>query len=264
MSVDARALASELAAAEHAGTWVPLLTERVPNLGWAEARAIARARDELRREAGDRRIGFKLGWTSAAMRDALGIRRPNWGTLWASQLVAGELDGSRLHHPKVEPELVAEIGDHGSPDRWCLGLEVVNPRFATYRFDWLDNTADNSSCARIALGSWTDLADDPATVQVELSDGLGRTSGTGANVTGGPRAAVRWLAEQLATETERLRPGELVFTGGLTAPLDVVLGRRYVATSPSHPELGEVVLRARGAGPTNIGTEAPSGVTPPA
>ncbi|MEO1060596.1 MAG: hypothetical protein AAFZ07_04200 [Actinomycetota bacterium] len=244
MTLDAVALAEELAAAERDGSWVPLLSERIPTLDRATARAVARARDELRRAAGDAQIGFKLGWTSVAMREALGIERPNWGSLWASQVVDGDLDLGRLHQPKAEPELVAEIGDDGAPARWCLGIEIVNPRFATYDFDQLDNTADNSSCARIRLGPWVELDGDPADVLVELSDGGTLRQGSGANVTGGPTASVAWLRDELVAEDLALRAGDLVFTGGLTAPLDVVAGRSLVARSPSHPQLGELSLRS--------------------
>ncbi len=241
--VDPPALAAELADAERDGRWVPLLTERFADLDWAAARAVARARDDLRRAAGDTRIGYKLGWTSAAMREALGIERPNWGTLWASQLADGGLDLRRLHQPKAEPELVAEIGDDGAAVRWCLGIEIVNPRFSSYVFDWLDNTADNSSCARIAVGRWGALDDDPADVVIEFGDGASVAPGAGSNVTGGPVAAVAWLAEQLGSEGTPLRPGDLVFTGGLTAPLDVRSKMMLRVTSPSHPLLGETIVR---------------------
>ncbi len=235
-------LARELADAEADGGWVPLFSERIDGFDVALARAVALARDRQRFDAGDERIGYKLGWTSVAMRTALGIERPNWGTLWTSQLVADRLDITGLHHPKVEPELVAQIGPDRSVWRWCLGLEIVNPRFESYRFDQLDNTADNSSCARVRLGRWVELADDPSEVAVTMSDRETIVAGTGTAVDGGPSSAVRWLADSLAEEGTELGPGDIVFTGGLTAPFDVVSGAAYHLRSTSHPELGEVGL----------------------
>jgi 2-oxo-3-hexenedioate decarboxylase len=46
----------------------------------------------------------------------------------------------------------------------------------------------------------------------------------GAAVMGHPAASVAWLADRLATEGEDLRAGQLVFSGGLTAPVPVVAG----------------------------------------
>ena len=46
----------------------------------------------------------------------------------------------------------------------------------------------------------------------------------GAAVMGHPAASVAWLANQLAAEEEGLRAGQLVFSGGVTAPVPVVAG----------------------------------------
>lgn len=47
---------------------------------------------------------------------------------------------------------------------------------------------------------------------------------TGAAVMGHPAASVAWLANQLAIEGETLKAGQLIFSGGVTAPVPVVTG----------------------------------------
>jgi 2-keto-4-pentenoate hydratase len=243
MSVDPAQLAAELARAEDTATPVPLLTSRFPSLSWSDARAIARSRDIERAEAGDIMIGYKLGWTSAVMRQTLGIEHPNWGTLWQSQLVRDRLNLGTLIHPKIEPELVYRCGIDldgdttaptvaASPGTWALGLEVVDPRWPSYQFDLLDNTADNSSCARIVVAQFGPLT-GPAEVHIELSDGTTTLTGEGSNAMGDPCEAIAWLARSLAGEGQTLRADDIVFTGGLTAPLDLAAGRRYSVRSPS-------------------------------
>ena len=37
---------------------------------------------------------------------------------------------------------------------WALGIEVVDPRFPSFAFQALDNTADNSSSAAVAIGGF--------------------------------------------------------------------------------------------------------------
>ncbi len=246
-------LALELAAAEAAGTPVPRPTQRFPSLTWDDAREIARARDGLRREDGDTHVGFKLGWTSAAMRDTLGIDRPNWGTLWSSQLATGRLGTDRLRHAKIEPEVVYTAGlDLEGPNitandvraaaaGWALGIEVVHPRYASYEFTWLDNTADNSSAAAFVLGPSTGAELDPASVELTFSAGGATRVGRGDQAMGSPAEAVAWLVRSLAAENETLRAGQIVFSGGLTAPFDVEPGLRYRAEAPG---LGTVELRS--------------------
>ena len=223
------ALALELRDSERQGPATSLFTARFADFTWGDAREVARARDRLRRDEGERMVGYKLGWTSAAMRDALGIDRPNWGTVWSRHVVEGSvlLDGFR--HPKIEPELVYRDG------AWALGIEVVDPRFPGYDFHWLDNTADNSSVAAVAFGPFVELDADPADVAVEFSDGDTPRTGLGSAAMASPLAAVEWLRTQLAAEGEQLEPANFVFTGGLTAPFDVRRGGRYTLESPLLP-----------------------------
>ena len=244
---DARAVASGLRDAERTGASVANPNSVFPTLDWVDARLIAQERDSLRRDDGDTQIGYKLGWTSAAMREALGIDRPNWGTLWASQRLEGQLDCSRLRHPKVEPEIVyiasrplegeaVDAQDVIDAARgWALGIEVVHPRFASYEFTWLDNTADNSSAVAIAVGSSAALDIDPAAVEICFGDGDEERRGDGARAMGSPAEAVAWLVRSLSVEGFGLRAGDIVFAGGLTAPFDVRVGATYTACSPHLP-----------------------------
>lgn len=237
MTLDIRRFASELRDAERSATALPLITEQAAGITWDQARAIARARDALRVEDGDTLIGYKLGWTSAAMRAAFGIERPNWGTLWESQVSSGDLDLRNLIHPKLEPELVFHAGTDlqgevdaatvaGSQGLWALGLEVVDPRWPSFIFDFLDNTADNSSAARVAVGEVASVA-NPGDVTVDFGDGTTDRSGQGRGAMGDPFEAVAWLVRSLAAEGTHLRVGDIVFTGGLTPPLDVAPGVTY-------------------------------------
>ncbi len=232
---DFAALALELEEAERGGPATALFTSRFEAFDWDDARAVARARDERRRVQGDRRVGYKLGWTSAPMREALGIDAPNWGTLWASQATEPTVDVSRFRHPKIEPELVFRATDAtGIRGEWALGIEIVDPRFPSFDFHWLDNTADNSSCAGIVVGEFTAL-DAPATVRVSFTDGTVIHTGTGSAAMGSPADAVAWLVTQLAREGEALQPGDIVFTGGLTAPFDLITDMTVALTSDALP-----------------------------
>jgi len=242
--------AQELAEAERTRCPVDLFTTRFPGFSWADARAIARVRDQLRLGAGDECIGYKLGWTSEAMRQALGISQPNWGTLWRSQLVGSELELSDLVNAKLEPELVYQVGPSPAEGRWALGLEVVDPRFGGYHFDWLDNTADNSSCSRVTIGNFVDQTSasrpdtfDPAAVAIRFTDGVETHHGLGSSVMGSPASAVEWLSTSLTEEGMSLDVGHIVFTGGLAPPFDVTPGTTYrVEADDPYQVLGTVEL----------------------
>jgi len=244
-------LAAALSAAERDGTSTPLASHRFVELDWADARRVALARDALRIDDGDELVGYKLGWTSAAMREALGIDRPNWGTLWRSQQLDGLLDPRPLRHAKVEPEIVYVagrdlVGDTVTADDviegalgWAVGIEVVHPRWPSFDFTWLDNTADNSSAHAVAMSEPVAFEGDPAGVAVYFSDGDEERPGRGDQAMGSPADAVAWLVRALGAEGRSVEAGQIVFTGGITAPFDVISGERYTARSP---QLGLVTI----------------------
>lgn len=251
--IDHGALSAELFDAAARGVPVPLITGRHPGLTWNDARSIATGMDDLRRQAGELQIGWKLGWTSSAMREALGIDQPNWGTLWESQRIGGSLGLSSFIHPKVEPELVwrcpvslsgnvdaSTVADLGG--EWALGIEVVDPRFPSFDFEALDNTADNSSSAAVRVGEFA-VTDHPLEdLEICFSDETDSRRGPGSQAMGSPWEAIAWLVRALADESGTgLSAGDIVFTGGLTAPFDLRSGRTYTVSSTALPEISLLV-----------------------
>ncbi len=217
---------------------IDFVTSTLPDLDWDSARQIARRCDALRTDAGQTQIGWKLGWTSAAMRTALGIDRPNWGTLWDTQRGGSTLSLANYIHPKVEPELVWRTPATLSADmtagdiarlggEWALGIEVVDPRFPSFGFKALDNTADNSSSAAIRLGEFFENVTDLEDLEVAFSNGVEARSGLGSQTMGSPWEAISWLVRSLAKEQLHVNSGDIIFTGGLTAPFDAVVESTY-------------------------------------
>lgn len=175
-----------------------------------------------------RRVGWKLGYTSEAMRRQMGIDEPNIGPLYDEMMLA---NGAQLAagavQPRVEPEIAAVIGStvrHAGELAeavvgWYAALEVVDSVWEDYRFDWALNTADGSSGAfvvlgdRLADGGSRALAGLPVTLLVDDEE---VETGNGAAAMGDPRLALTWLIGQLALRGDRLQPGDVVITGGLT------------------------------------------------
>lgn len=254
MGVNRRAVARELDEAERTCVAVPALSRRQPGLTEDDAWAIADLRDERRAGRGEVSTGYKLGWTSEAMRRALGIDRPNFGTLWAYMRVDdGVLDLGRLIHPKAEPEFafVADTrlsgagttaGDVVAAGRWAVAVEVVDPRWTDYEFDWLDNTADGSSAAAYVVGDFRASAVPPQRFGLTMEAGDLERHGAGEAAMGSPAEAVAYLVRALDARGESLVPGMVVLTGGITAPVTLTAGLRIRVSSP---ELGTCEVRCR-------------------
>jgi 2-keto-4-pentenoate hydratase len=232
-----------------------LLSETVPSLDEADAYAIQAA--TLRRRAAPV-VGFKLGYTSAAMRAQMGIAQPNYGVLTEQHRLAvggAAIDSAKLIHPRVEPEIALRLGrelsgsghDRASVSRHLdavfPALEIVDTRYPAYRFKLVDNIADNSSSAGFVLGeplAWHDEL-DLATLPVSLLlDGTLVGEGRGADAMGDPLLALAWLAGFLAQQGRTVPAGAIVLTGGLTRAPEARAGSCFEAR---FGELGQVQAR---------------------
>ena len=91
-------------------------------------------------------------------------------------------------------------------DEWALGLEIVDPRYGTYDFDWLDNTADNSSCARIAVGPFNPRP-DAETVGITFSDSRSTRHGDSSDALGGPTPRLTGYESRSQPRTESCAQG---------------------------------------------------------
>lgn len=233
---------------------IATLTTHWPELDEAGAYAIARATEALRGEA---RVGYKLGYTSAAMRAQMGVDQPNYGVLTAPTRVVhgGLLAMAELIHPLVEPEIAfvmaADVPDPAGTAAAVASvhaaLEIVDTRYEAYRFKAADNIADNSSAARFVIGPAMALLPgcDLAGLPVRLwADGELLGEGSGADALGHPLTALTWLAERLRRDGAMLRAGDVVLTGGLTRAHPARAGMNFRAQVGDPAQGGgEVVLR---------------------
>lgn len=205
------------------GQRIELVSKCWPQIGLDEARAVAQRFISL---GGEDQVGFKLGFTSAAMRSQMGIGEPNYGTLTADMAIE-RLDWQQLVHPRVEPEiaLVTSRPIMGRKDvtpsaiaSVHAAIEIVDTRYTEYRFTLIDNTADNSSSAGFVLGPASPVSIlESGPIMVAFDDDQGGViSGSSDDALGGPLDALAWLAEARAKEGLAIPAGSVILTGGLT------------------------------------------------
>jgi 2-keto-4-pentenoate hydratase len=241
--MDISTAADRLEQARSTNSGLPLFSRDPGGLSAEEAWAIAAEVDRRLVERGRLRTGYKLGWTSDAMREALGIDAPNFGSLWDDMATGRTLAVSRLRHPKAEPEFAfladrelsgSEVGadDVQRAGRWSVALEVVDPRWESYEFTWLDNTADGSSAAAYALGEFVAAEVAPEDLSLTMAWRGEQRSGDGRAAMGSPAEAVAYLVRELAQRGARLEAGMVVLTGGITAPVDLEPGLEIEVSSP--------------------------------
>ncbi len=210
----------------------------------------------LRLARGQRLVGAKLGLTSRAKQQRMNVETPLVAWLTdAMALPAGDpVPRAALIHPRVEPELVFVLGTRlagpgvtaasalAAVDKVYAGLEVIDSRYADFRFTLPDVIADNASTGAYVTGP-VGLPPDRLDLSLEACvlevDGEVVDTATGAAVQGHPAEALALAANVLARRGLALEAGWTVLTGGMTDAVPVAPGARIAAHFTS---LGSVVL----------------------
>lgn len=235
---------------------VALDPDAVPgDLTLEQAYTVQGAVVERRRSVDGPSVGYKIGFTSEAVRSDLGVDSPAYGHVLADTLrTDSRFETDDLVDPQVEPEIACRIGEDLTPPVSRLdalsavefvvpAVEVVDSRVRNWEVTAATAVADNALAARVLVGDPTSADDvDLPGEGVELRvDGERRATGTGAAVLGHPADAVAWLAKTLPDHGEALQAGDFVTTGSITEPIPVEAGETVVARFAS---LGTVVAHA--------------------
>ena len=161
-ALDPAAAAAALHRARQAGQTFDVLLSDEFRLSLEDSYRIQDGVTAARLAHGERHAGWKLGYTSAAMRAQMGVTAPNFGPLTDAMLLTSPavLPGGALQ-PRVEPEIGLRLRERVaapcSPARALAAcdaalacLEIVDSVWSGYRFTLEDNTADGSSAAWVA------------------------------------------------------------------------------------------------------------------
>lgn len=244
---DLDAIAADLLAAYATGKTLPPLTATYDWLTLDDAYAIQQIQARHRIAGGARVIGFKVGLTSAAMQQQLGIDQPDYGHLFSDMLHAADapIATSRYLQPRAEPEVALVLGqslsgpglgvtDLLSAIAYALpAIEIIDSRITDWRIGLHDTIADNASSGGLVLGQ------TPASLSgIDLSltgcvlrrNGRIQHTGAGAAVLGSPLHAATWLANTLTQRGVELAAGHVILTGSLTAAVPVQPGDTVTAS----------------------------------
>ena len=203
---------------------------------------------EMRIGRGERIIGRKIGLTSFAMQEQLGVSEPDYGSLWDSRYFPAqggrtEMPAEPFLQPFLEGELAFLIGRPlagpnvtlqealAATDALAVAVEVVDSRIEDWNIKLPDTIADNASYGAFTTGPWSrSLREvDLRTVGMLINQSGSRVAeGMGSASLGHPAEAVAWLANKLASFGTKLEPGDTVLSGSLGNAVPVHQGDVFV------------------------------------
>ncbi|BAQ10976.1 2-oxopent-4-enoate hydratase [Bacillus sp. OxB-1] len=191
--------------------------------------------------------GWKLGLTSKAKQQMMGVHEPSYGVLLKNMLLLeGQTHSLKSFiHPKLEPEIgfifkrditgpyitsaqIAEAIDYVVP-----AFELIDSRFERFKFTLLDAVADNSSSSRYILGNQyckLDQIDLRLMGIVFRKNGQVLSTATSAAVMGNPLSAITWMANKLLKRGQHIKKGEVVLSGSLSEAISIKPGDHFSAS----------------------------------
>lgn len=236
-----RQAARILADAEARRAPVQPLTETFPEIDVASAYQIQLLQIEEKLARGEVVRGHKVGLSSRAMQQLIGVDEPDYGHLLASMFVheGHAVKASELCAPLAEMEIAFVLGRRLSGPHAtiadvlaatayvCPALEIVDSRVADWKIKISDTIADNASSARVVLGGHRVSLDklDLRTLGAVLrKNGEIVETGAGAAVLGHPATSVAWLANKVFEFGVVLEEGHVILPGALTRAVRVAAG----------------------------------------
>ncbi|MBR9841675.1 MAG: 2-oxo-hepta-3-ene-1,7-dioic acid hydratase [Rhodobacteraceae bacterium] len=235
--------AKALLQAEETGQQIDLLSLQYPDMTMHDAYAIQNAIYVQKRAMGRKVIGWKIGLTSRAMQNALGINIPDSGILFDDMnfSTGSNVPKYRFIQPRIEAEIAFFMkaplsGDAITREDVLSATEYVTPALEILdtrirRKDpvsgqarsVLDTISDNAANAGIILGrerfspEQTDLRWVGAIVS---RDGEVEETGVGAGVLNDPVESVVWLARRMAQYGQRIEVGQVILSGSFIRPIE--------------------------------------------
>lgn len=223
------------------------LTHKYDGLTLADAYEIQLLQIRTRLAAGARVKGHKVGLTSVAMQQQLGVDQPDYGHLLDSmfELEHQPIPTGQFLQPRIEPEIafvlkrplsgpgVTAAEAAAAVDFVLPALELIDSRIRDWEIGLIDTIADNASSGAVVLGSQpTPLGKVDLRLAGCLLHRSGELIATGAGgaVLGSPLTSLVWLANTVGAQGVVLEAGHVILSGAVTAAVPIVRGDSFTAT----------------------------------
>jgi 2-oxo-3-hexenedioate decarboxylase len=238
---DPQDIADALIVAERERKSIGQFSDADPDFDLETAYRAQKAFVQSKLDAGEQLVGYKLGLTSRNKQVAMGVDAPLFGRVTSSMICEyGEpVRMDRFIHPRVESEIAFLLARDIEPPATVISVlaatdvvfgavDILDSRYEGFKFTLTDVVADNASAGGFYLGPVTRKPSEVEDMRligcIVRANGEVVMTAASAAVMGHPAASVAWLANQLAAHGEKLKAGQIIFSGGVTAPVPVVAG----------------------------------------
>ena len=201
------------------------------NMSIAQAYDIQDLLIQRRLERGEKITGYKLGFTSKAKMQQMGVDDLIWGVLTDKMEIKPEsqIDLKQYIHPRAEPEVAFRISKDihqqislkdipNYIDNMAVAIEVIDSRYKNFKFSLEDVIADNCSSIGYCIGEWQDLKNEITSLPIHLKfdDNIVQSGSTEA-ILDNPYQSIVELSRLASEKHLVLKKGQIILAGAATA-----------------------------------------------
>ena len=191
-------------------------------------------------------VGHKVGLSSLAMQQMMGVDEPDYGHLLAEmeEFEDRPVDTSRFCLPRVEVEVAfilgADLPGAGCTEQdvidatvaYAPSIELIDSRIKDWKIGLSDTIADKRVLRAVhsRQGTSSPVGHRHQAIDAVLTcNGERIAEGRSDAVLGNPVTAVAWLAQKVDTFGVRLKAGDIVLPGSCTRAIDAHPGDNFRA-----------------------------------
>ena len=204
---------------------------------------------------GEELLGYKLGFTSKAKMEQMGVHEIIWGRLTSKMDISKskQLDLSQFIHPRVEPEIAFKLKQpidkvldrdnvYDYIDGVTCALEVIDSRYENFKFSLEDVIADNCSSTAFITGEWKDISTRISELPIRMSiDGTLVQEGNSNDILGSPINSLIEFSKLVQKYKVKTLSGMTILAGAAT-PASFIAAKNVVKANFDHLESLELTV----------------------
>lgn len=179
---------------------------------------------------GEKLIGYKMGFTSKAKMEQMGVHDLIWGRLTDSMHVAddGFITLDKFIHPRAEPEIAFRIKEdikeevalseiQSIVDGLAPAIEVIDSRYENFKFSLEDVVADNCSSSAFVIGDWLSPDTEIKNLDIQLSvDSEVVHAGNSNAILDNPWQSLQEATRLITAYGDTIKAGQIILAGAAT------------------------------------------------
>lgn len=199
------------------------------NLTLDQAYEVQKELIDRRIKEGETLIGLKMGFTSEAKMQQMGVHDLIWGRLTSSMLIPNNNTARNQYiHPRVEPEICFRIskdinGELNETeviqyvDAVAAAIEIIDSRYQNFKFSLEDVVADNCSSIGFAVGDWMPVQESLNNLEMTLLiDDKTVATGSSNDIMNNPWKSLAAATRLAAKYGEPIKKGMYIMAGAAT------------------------------------------------